>query len=297
MTNDRVRVSIILPTHNGTQYLYESIAGCLNQSYGNIELIIVDDCSTEDISHITNRFNDLRMRVIRNDNNLGLPASLNAGFDASTGDYLTWTSDDNYYDPDAVKVMSERLDGNPGIDFVYCNYTFIDSEGRIGDAIQTGKPEELDLQNCIGPCFLYRRKVYEVVGDYDLNCTLAEDYDYWLRIRKRFTMEKIDDYRYFFRLHESSLTERYRNTDYLRKQVEMVKKKNMPGSTYFFLKSREFYLSGNNRESFKYSLLSIVFNPANRHAWKIMVGAAYRKSKKIFNRLLYSHSADRERRT
>jgi len=276
------KVSIILPTYNGTQYLYESVASCLNQSCRNIELIIVDDCSVDDIAHVANRFNDVRIRVIRNDKNLGLPASLNVGFRASTGDYLTWTSDDNYYDPDAVKVMSERLDGNPGIDFVYCNYTFIDSEGSMGDAIKTGKSEELDFQNCIGPCFLYRRKVYEAVGDYDLNCTLAEDYDYWLRIRKRFAMERIDDYRYFFRLHGSSLTERYRETDYLRKQVEMVKKKNMPGSAYFFLKSRESYLSGNNRESIKYALLSIVFNPSNGHAWKIMVGAVCRKLKKIF---------------
>ncbi|OPY81030.1 MAG: Spore coat polysaccharide biosynthesis protein SpsA [Syntrophorhabdus sp. PtaU1.Bin058] len=281
------KVSIVLPTYNGTQYLYESVTSCLNQSYGNIELIIVDDCSIEDISHVINRFHDVRMRMIRNHSNLGLPASLNAGFKIATGDYLTWTSDDNYYDPDAVKVMAERLDENPGIDFVYCNYTFVDSKGGMGDAIRTGKPEELDFQNCIGPCFLYRRKVYEAVGDYDLNCTLAEDYDYWLRIRKRFAMERIDDYRYFFRLHESSLTERYRDTDYLHKQVEMVKKKNMPGSTYFFLKSREFYLSGNNRESFKYSLLSIAFNPFNGHAWNITVRAVFRKFKKIFNGHLY----------
>lgn len=279
------KVSIILPTYNGIQYLYESIASCLNQSYGNIELIIVDDCSSEDISHVTNRFNDVRMQVIRNDRNLGLPASLNAGFKASTGDYLTWTSDDNYYDPDAVKVMAERLDGNPDVDFVYCNYTFIDNEGVLCDAIRTGNPEELDLQNCIGPCFLYRRRVYEMVGDYDLNCTLAEDYDYWFRIRRHFTMKRIDDYLYFFRLHGSSLTERYRDTDYLRKQVEMVKRKNMSRSTYYFLKGRELYLSGDNRESFKYALLSIAFNPFNGQAWNITVGAICRKFKKIFNGL------------
>lgn len=281
------KVSIILPTYNGTRFLHESIASCLDQSCKDIELIIVDDFSTEDVSRITDRFNDARMRLIRNESNLGLPGALNEGFRVSQGDYLTWTSDDNYYAQDAIKVMRDELDNSPDIDFVYCNYTFIDNEGRLRDAIQTGKPGDLDLQNCIGPCFLYRRKVYEAVGDYDQNCTLAEDYDYWLRIRKRFTMKKIDEYLYFFRLHGASLTEKYRDTDHLRKQVELVRKKNLSIAAYYFLRSREAFSSGNNRESFKFAFLSIMFNPFNGHAWEIMIRALYRKSRKIFSRFLH----------
>lgn len=281
MATTNSKVSIVLPTYNGTRFLRESIASCLNQSYENIELIIVDDCSTEDISPITGRFNDQRMRVVRNEANLSLPGALNEGFKIASGDYLTWTSDDNYYERDAIRTMFEKLDKNPHIDFVYCNYTFIDNEGRLGESIRTGVPGELDSSNCIGPCFLYRRRVYEVVGDYDRNCSLAEDYDYWLRVRKRFSMEKIDEDLYFFRLHGSSLTERYRDTDYLRRQIEMVRKKNMSIAAYYFLRSREAFSSGNNRESFKFAFLSIVFNPFNRHSWGIMFRAIYRKLRKI----------------
>ena len=279
------KISIVLPTYNGTRFLRESIASCLEQSYKNIELIIVDDCSTEDVSRITDQFHDARMRLVRNESNLSLPGALNEGFRISQGDYLTWTSDDNYYAHDALRVMCERLDKRPDVDFVYCNYTFIDSDRRIRETIQVGEPGELDSLNCIGPCFLYRRKVYEAVGEYDLNCTLAEDYDYWMRIRKRFTMEKIDDCLYFFRLHGSSLTERYRDTDYLRKQVELVRKKNLSLATYYFLRSREAFSSGSNRESFKFAFLSIVLNPFNGHAWEIMIRALYRRSRKIFTRI------------
>jgi len=222
------------------------------------------------------------MIIIRNKANLGLPGALNEGFKVAAGDYLTWTSDDNYYAQGAIEAMRDKLDENPAIDFVYCNYTFIDNEGRLGESIRTGGPDELDLSNCIGPCFLYRRRVYEVVGDYDRNCSLAEDYDYWLRVKKRFSMEKIDEYLYFFRLHGSSLTERYRDTDYLRRQVEMVREKNMSIGAYYFLRSREYFSLGNNRESFKFASLSILFNPFNHHAWGIMFRAVYRKLRKIF---------------
>ncbi|MDD5008123.1 MAG: glycosyltransferase [Syntrophorhabdaceae bacterium] len=275
------KISIVLPTYNGTRFLHESIASCLDQSCKDIELIIVDDCSTEDVSRITGRFNDERMRLIRNESNLGLPGALNEGFRVAAGDYLTWTSDDNYYAQGAIEAMRDRLDENPAIDFVYCNYTFIDNDGRLGESIRTGVPGELDSSNCIGPCFLYRRRVYEVVGDYDRNCSLAEDYDYWLRVRKRFSMEKIDEDLYFFRLHGSSLTERYRDTDYLRRQVEMVRKKNMSIATYYFLRSRESFSLGNNRESFKFAFLSALFNPFNSHVWAIMVRALYRKLRKM----------------
>lgn len=276
------KISIVLPTYNGTKFLGESIASCLGQSYGNIELIIVDDCSTENVSRVTGQFNDPRIAFVRNDVNLGLPGALNVGFKISTGDYLTWTSDDNCYAKDALGTMCEDLDNNPGIDLVYCDYTFIDDMGRPLDAIRTGRPEDLDFQNCIGPCFLYTRKVYEAVGDYDRSCTLAEDYDYWLRTRKQFAMKRIDANLYFFRLHGASLTERYRDSDQLRKQVEMVKKKNMPIAAYYFLRSREAFSCGNNRESFKLASLSILYNPFNHHAWGIMFRAIYRKLQKIF---------------
>ncbi|MBP6940567.1 MAG: glycosyltransferase [Syntrophorhabdaceae bacterium] len=282
MATTNSKVSIVLPTYNGTRFLHESIASCLGQSYKNIELIIVDDCSTEDVSRITCQFDDPRMIIIRNKANLGLPGALNEGFKTAAGDYLTWTSDDNYYAQGAIEAMCGKLDGNPAIDFVYCNYTFIDNEGRLGESIRTGVPGELDSSNCIGPCFLYRRRVYEVVGDYDRSCSLAEDYDYWLRVRKKFVMERIDAYLYYFRLHGSSLTERYRDTDYLRRQVEMVRKKNMSIATYYFLRSREYFSLGNNRESFKFAFLSALFNPFNSHVWAIMVRTLCRKLRKIF---------------
>src|SRR6266508_190816 len=114
-------VSIVLPTYNGSRYLEESIDSCLKQTFEDIELIIVDDCSTDDTPQIVARYRDPRLRVIRHETNRKLPAALNTGFAASKGTYLTWTSDDNRYAPNAIEVMMQALETSPEIGLVYAS--------------------------------------------------------------------------------------------------------------------------------------------------------------------------------
>ena len=100
-------VSIILPVYNGERYLKQSIESCLNQTYKNIELIIVNDCSTDSTSLIIDEYllKDNRVRVIDNHINKKLPASLNIGHSQIRGAYVSWTSDDNHYNENAIEVM------------------------------------------------------------------------------------------------------------------------------------------------------------------------------------------------
>ena len=116
------KVSIILPTYNGTKYLKEAVLSCLKQEYKDIELIVVDDCSSENISGFISGIKDDRMKVLRHKKNLGLSAALNTGFKVCTGDYLTWTSDDNVYDKAAIGRLAKALQNDPGCSFVYSDY-------------------------------------------------------------------------------------------------------------------------------------------------------------------------------
>ena len=112
------KVSIVLPTYNGaSKYLRQAIESCLNQTYRDIELIVVDDCSTDSTPDVVRSFNDPRIRYVRNETNQRLPRSLNIGFALTTGEYLTWTSDDNEFLPEAVDVMLDFLTRNKDIDF------------------------------------------------------------------------------------------------------------------------------------------------------------------------------------
>lgn len=205
-----VKVSIVLPTFNGVTYLRQSIQSCLDQTHSNLELIVVDDGSTEDIAGIVGAFRDRRIAYVRHERNRGLPAALNTGFQAATGELLTWTSDDNYYTPPAIERLASFLLRHPRIDFVYsAMYIVEENTGRAPWVRPALPPVDLPNQNGVGGCFLYRRSVREAVGEYAPRAVLVEDYDYWIRVSKRFRMQRLFEPLYYYRYHEQSLTSRH----------------------------------------------------------------------------------------
>ena len=102
-------VSIVLPTYNRAHLLGHAIRSVLAQMYRNLELIVVDDNSKDDTPSVVRSFDDARIRCVRNDPNLKLPAALNRGFSLARGELLTWTSDDNLYAPAAIGKMAAAL--------------------------------------------------------------------------------------------------------------------------------------------------------------------------------------------
>ena len=200
-------VSIVLPTYNGAKYLQQSIESCLSQSYENLELIVVVDGSTDETETILEEFSDLRMKIVHHKRNRGLPEGLNTGFTHTQGALLTWTSDDNWYAPDAIAEMAGFLGDHPEVGFVYADMWLVDEEGQTQE-LDVLPPEHLktQLMNGIYACFLYRREVYEAIGDYDPATRLAEDYDYWLRIAERYEIAALHRRHYYYRQHAGSLT-------------------------------------------------------------------------------------------
>ena len=122
------KVTIVLPTYNGSKYLRNSIESVIDQTYKDWELVIVDDCSTDETFQIANDFKqkDERIIVIHNCINKKLPASLNIGFQNAHGEYFTWTSDDNIYEKDAIEKMVKYLDANRNIPMVRADMLLID---------------------------------------------------------------------------------------------------------------------------------------------------------------------------
>src|SRR5436190_21740360 len=99
MSTSNPKVSIVLPTYNRAKYLKLSIDSCLIQTFKDFELIIVDDCSKDETPQTIKSYTDPRIRYHRNESNQRLPRSLNIGFSLAKGEYLTWTSDDNFFLP------------------------------------------------------------------------------------------------------------------------------------------------------------------------------------------------------
>jgi len=202
-------VSIILPTFNGARYLEKAVDSCLMQTYQKWELIIVDDASTDNTPRLISGFTamDNRIKAIRHELNRKLPSALNTGFSHAAGSYLTWTSDDNCYRPEAIAEMLTFLESDFNTDLVYCDYTLIDEEDKEIEKIRVGEPEILWKRNCIGPCFLYRRTVQERLGGYVEGLVLAEDYDFWLRASVLCKLSPLHKDLYLYRVHKKSLTQ------------------------------------------------------------------------------------------
>lgn len=207
--NQPAIVSIILPTYNRSALLSRAIASCLAQTEVRFELIVVDDGSTDLTRTVVEGFAavDARVRYIHQDN-AKLPAALNTGHRAARGEFLTWTSDDNEFEPEALAIMLEALEQQPSADLVYCDVRRIGAEGEDLGVWHLPEPDAPLDRLSFGACFLYRRKVWEVVGEYSPDLFLAEDYDYWLRTARQcrvLHLKNVAPYRY--RWHPQSLTQ------------------------------------------------------------------------------------------
>lgn len=203
------KITIVLPTYNGEEHIRKSIDSILEQTYTNWELIVVNDCSTDGTAKIVEEYTlkDNRIRLVNNSTNQRLPRALNIGFEKATGDYYTWTSDDNAYHRDALEIMAGELKTHPHIDFVYSNFNVIDlTDGKIIGVEKKKEPQELRFANTVGACFLYKKELAAKIGKYDPDFFLAEDYEYWIRAYLNGKLMHIDKILYDYGMHGQSLT-------------------------------------------------------------------------------------------
>lgn len=202
-------VSIVLPTYKRAHLLAQAIRSVLDQTYVNLDLIVVDDNSPDDTAAVVQSFADPRIRYVKNDPNLKLPRALNRGFTMARGEYLTWTSDDNLLAPTAIERMVGVLAGG-NCDLVYADYWLFSEQDANGHPIAPQHDRlpdtlQLDKGNHIGACFLYTRALYDTVGDYDPELFLVEDYDYFLRAARQFRFCHIAEPLYYFRRDDATL--------------------------------------------------------------------------------------------
>lgn len=218
------KISVVLPTYNGSKFLDESIASVVAQTFTDWELIIIDDCSSDSTPEVIERWveKDARIVAYRNEINLRLPRSLNEGFKYASGEFHTWTSDDNFYREDAFQIMYDALANSSEFDLVYCNINRIDENGAPFEGKSfNGGPALLYFFNVVQACFLYRSNIYEELSGYSPDLFLVEDYDFWIRANRSHKFLHLDVAPYFYRMHKGSLTST-RAKDIRKKACELL---------------------------------------------------------------------------
>jgi len=209
----RSLVSIVIPCYKGESYLSQAIESCLRQTYQNLEIIVVDDASPDNCAEIAGNYvtKDRRVRLIRKPERGGAALAFNTGFAAASGEYFTRLAQDDAFREDAIDVLQRYLSTNPQIALTYCDMRIMDERGEVTRYMNVPDAKKaLAWGNMIGLCVMWRRTVWEKLGGFDPNYEYAEDYDYWLRVRKNFLISKCQSTGPFYvRFHRKMGSEIY----------------------------------------------------------------------------------------
>lgn len=124
-------VSVIMPAYNAERFIAEAIQSVLAQSETRWELLVIDDCSTDSTRRIVTELanTDARIRLIENEENMGVARTRNRGLELCRGKYVALLDSDDYYKPQMLHKMVARAE-ETSADIIYCSYELVDEQGR-----------------------------------------------------------------------------------------------------------------------------------------------------------------------
>ena len=193
METEQPLVSAVIPVYNGSNYLREAIDSVLNQTYKNIEILVIDDGSTDNTWDIIQSYGD-KVRGFHKENG-GVSSALNLGINNMRGEWFAWLSHDDLWLPENIERKVEFILNNPGGGIYYGGYSYINPKHEIiygsnGCWYSHGKDLRKMLRsgNYIhGITALVHRDCFQKVGFFDEHLRCTQDYEMWFRIAKEYT--------------------------------------------------------------------------------------------------------------
>lgn len=212
-------VSIIIPCYNRAEYLGETIESALAQRYQTVEVIVVDDGSTDTSAAVANRY---PVRLLRQANS-GVAAAMNTGIAASNGELLSTLGSDDLMDPSYLDACVEGLRLDPGASFVYTQMIMFGAVNRVYP-VREFDPETLAENDYIPAAFVMRRAAFDAAGPFDTRIVRCEDWDLLLTMAER-GMRGVFIPRplFFYRQHQRSYNSRnFLSIEGLRRELAMA---------------------------------------------------------------------------
>jgi glycosyltransferase involved in cell wall biosynthesis len=185
--------TVVIPLFNKENYVQNTIASVLNQSFQDFELIVVEDCSTDNSKNIVRGFHSDKIKIIQHTENKGLSASRNTGIKSAAADYIAFLDADDLWKPNYLEKIYSLIQQFPMAGLYATNYEELYPDNRIFLPVTRLKTDETDLiiddffhvslsQTIYCCCSLCVKKtVFETIGYYDENITFAEDVDFNIR--------------------------------------------------------------------------------------------------------------------
>jgi glycosyltransferase involved in cell wall biosynthesis len=195
-------VSVVLPIWNGERYLAEAIESVLGQSHPSVELVIVDDGSTDGGPELAASYPEVKL--IRQENR-GVAAARNRGVSESTGDLLAFIDQDDVYAPEKLELQVAELERRPDAGVCVCVMEFVLEPGCELPEWVNPKLLGLEVPSWQLGCLLIRREAFDRVGPFDTSYRWCSDADWFVRMRDGGVRDTvIDDVLMRYRIHESN---------------------------------------------------------------------------------------------
>jgi len=218
------KVTVLMPVYNAEKYLREAIESILDQSFQDYEFLIIDDGSTDSSINIINSYHDSRIKLVKNEKNLGISKTLNKGIELSASDIIARMDADDISLPNRLWLQYEYLESHPDCSLVSSHAEIISDTGR---SIGKYQPDSNQFYyNLVFHCWIYhpsvmyRREAIRDAGMYPL--TLAEDYRLWSELIKKYPFYNIPRFLIRYRITSESVSnsafaEEYRDAE--KKQI------------------------------------------------------------------------------
>jgi glycosyltransferase involved in cell wall biosynthesis len=225
------KISIITPSYNQGPFIERTIRSILDQNYLNLEYIVMDGGSTDGTIDILKKYGERLKWISRPDE--GQSDAINKGIAMATGDIIAYLNSDDVYEPGALERVAECFSAHPESMWLTGRCRIIDE-----DDYEVRKPITA-YKNALLRCFSYRlllvtnpisqpatfwrRGIVEEFGAFDRGEHLVMDYEYWLRIGRKYRPAIVDDYLARFRVHAASKTSSSFLTTF-RREMEIAKR-------------------------------------------------------------------------
>ncbi len=213
-------VSLIITSYNYARYLERAIRSAMSQSMENnqYEIIVVDDCSTDESGRVLENYSD-EVRVFRLEKNVGLAGARNFGIKKAKGQYIVFLDADDYIQADLLKVQSIFLTENKNLDAVAVDYYLVNEKGDHLEWVES-------VEKPIACGIMFRKDLLFDIGLYDEKFRAREEEDLRFRFLKKHSIYHLPLPLYRYRMHDSNLT---KNLEAMDEHARLLKDKHKEG--------------------------------------------------------------------
>lgn len=230
-TRENPKVTVLMSVYNGERYLREAIDSILNQTFKDFEFLIINDGSSDRTAEILQGYNTSRIKIIKNESNIGLTKSLNKGLRIARGEYIARQDADDVSAPDRLEKEVNFLETHQDYAVVGTFVKILNEDSEVIGLLDrltedTQIRKFLGTDNCIAHgSTMIKKKCLLNVGFYDESIARAQDYELWLRLSEKYSLANIPEYLYMWRKHDENIEAKHIEEQKISVILAMVKHK------------------------------------------------------------------------